>query len=820
MEFRPFWELLDKLGISLPDSLSNQQKQRSKPADNSRLQKTSARPQSHEIEQMLDLLDATIEFGEIPTGLVDDIPTSRTCWVPPGETVEVAGYKIPGLVYVGDNLPMIGRYGVEPSLIRPILAAKSRNPDYEKTPKAYSTSYTQLQAAERAAYLKWLSEGRSAPKVYGTYVWLFFYGLERRVLNDLLGDQATIAPESLPELEQIVAEVKRLRDIYGNPRENWSFANKTETFLEICRLIRSLELSEEQIDPMTAKSFALQIGLGQKVKQGQPIPAEWAIAWYTRLANNALPTAATRCADEFKTLFQLRYQQKFGEGMKLKPGKAKLKTSYFPSNPSFGRSLDINVGNLPDLSRFTAKVTQIGEVVLQCRKELESFSRFLARNPDAQKSAAAIALLPVDLLPLYGGDVLKNLRTWLDRNFAQPKTQVAVVSGKEVLKHWSGNNPEKLTKTEANGFANTLTRLGYGIEPDPRLSGTLPTLKNSFALFRLMPDSENSDELELSDGLSEEYVEATLLMQLAIAAASGNESPNAIEQQYLEIHLASVVVVEAWERSRLNAHLSLLLHEKPNSRGLKARIAKLKPAQRQKFAQFVVQVAAADGQVTPQEVQVLEKIYQQLELDAQTLYSDIHTVSTGGSAPSPIPSQPASEPVTVRKATRTRGHKIPAQPKRNSKEQELALDMSLVKSKLTESQEISSILADIFVDEEVSPSAKASPTSTTKTNQTQAKTTQRHKSSKSKSSKLSEPATPIVRIAGLDQAHSELLFALQKQAHWQREELEAIATQLDLMLDGALEVINEAAFDQCDEAVTEGDDLIEVNSDVLRELLA
>jgi len=40
------------------------------------------------------------------------------------------------------------------------------------------------------------------------------------------------------------------------------------------------------------------------------------------------------------------------------------------------------------------------------------------------------------------------------------------------------------------------------------------------------------------------------------------------------------------------------------------------------------------------------------------------------------------------------------------------------------------------------------------------------------------------------------------------------------MLDGALEVINEAAFDQYDEAVIEGDDPFEVNADVLQELLA
>lgn len=765
---------------------------------------------------MLDLLDAAIEFSEIPTGVLNEVSTPKNCWVPPDETVTVAGYKIPGMVYVGDNLPMIGRYGVEPSLIRPMLSAKSRNPDYEKTPKAYSTSYTQLQSPERAAYLKWLAEGRNAPKVYGTYVWLFFYGLERRVFNDLLGDQPTIAPEDLPELEQIMAEVKRLQDVYGNPRENWSFANKTETFLEICRLIRSADLPEEQIDPMKAKPFALQMALGQRVQKGKPIPAEWAIAWYARLANNALPTAAVRCPNEFNTLFQLRYQQKFGEGIKLKPGKTKLKTSYFPSSPSFGRSLDINVGNLPDISRFTAKVTQIGEVVLQCRKELESFSRFLARNPEAHKSAAAIALLPADLLPLYGGDVLKNLRTWLNGNFAQPKTQVAVVSGKEVLKYWSGSNPEKLTKTEANGLANTLARLGYGIEPDPRLGGTLPTLKNSFALFRLTADSDNPDESELwSDGLSEGYVEATLLMQLAIAAASGDESPNPVEQQYLETHLASVVAVEEWERSRLNAYLHLLLQEKPNLRGLKTRIAKLSPVQRQEFAQFMVQVAAADGQATPQEVQVLEKIYKQLELDAQMLYSDLHMVSTTTTS-----SQPASEPVTVRKATPTRGHKIPAQPKGKSKKQELSLDMSLIESKLTESQEISSILADIFVNEESLPKA---PSSTTKTHHTHTQTSQGRKSSKfkpAKSSKSSEPVTKTVQIAGLDHAHSELLFALKKQELWQRGELEAIATQLDLMLDGALEVINEAAFDRCEEAVTEGDDPIEVNADVLRELLA
>jgi hypothetical protein len=65
------------------------------------------------------------------------------------------------------------------------------------------------------------------------------------------------------------------------------------------------------------------------------------------------------------------------------------------------------------------------------------------------------------------------------------------------------------------------------------------------------------------------------------------------------------------------------------------------------------------------------------------------------------------------------------------------------------------------------------------------------------------------------------LRSLAAKSDWPRTELEAIARPLDLMLDGALEVINELAFERTDEPVTEenakGD--IEVNQTVLQELL-
>ena len=54
---------------------------------------------------------------------------------------------------------------------------------------------------------------------------------------------------------------------------------------------------------------------------------------------------------------------------------------------------------------------------------------------------------------------------------------------------------------------------------------------------------------------------------------------------------------------------------------------------------------------------------------------------------------------------------------------------------------------------------------------------------------------------------------------WLRRDLEVTAAGLRLMLDGALELINERAFDTCGQAACEGEDPVETNPEVLKELL-
>ena len=53
------------------------------------------------------------------------------------------------------------------------------------------------------------------------------------------------------------------------------------------------------------------------------------------------------------------------------------------------------------------------------------------------------------------------------------------------------------------------------------------------------------------------------------------------------------------------------------------------------------------------------------------------------------------------------------------------------------------------------------------------------------------------------------------KASWTRAELLALASPLNLMLDGALERINDAAFDAHDIPFTEGEDPVETNPEIM-----
>ena len=79
---------------------------------------------------------------------------------------------------------------------------------------------------------------------------------------------------------------------------------------------------------------------------------------------------------------------------------------------------------------------------------------------------------------------------------------------------------------------------------------------------------------------------------------------------------------------------------------------------------------------------------------------------------------------------------------------------------------------------------------------------------------------PLAGLLGLDEAHSALARLLLSRPEWTREELSDAAADLDLMVDGAIETLNEAAYGKHEVPFAEGEDSVTINLELLEMLEA
>ncbi len=693
-------------------------------------------------------------------------------WVPAGGTTTVAGREIPGMVYVGSGLRPVSDYrgSVEPALLDPHRKVIWTQPDHAGSLIGYWPSYSAIDPASRAAYLHWLASGRKDPAAAIGYVFLFFYGIERRVLVD-----ARISEQARAEIDGLLAEVERLLGIYGNR----SFRAYASSFLAIARLLH------RPVDPATLQPprgrdsweipLSLKIGLGALVVEGKPIPPEWAYAWMVCSPEIRLRTPAQRCPEEFEELFKIRYAEAFtGEGLKIRPNKTFIKAEYHPASPSFSGSVSLTLSTLPDVTALTAPVRRLQEIVDRTVQDLDVYSRWVGRTGDVH-GPAALALLPPQLARGRQTEEGRRLVGWIEERLTGGDS--ALVEAADLLERWPGQTGAKLARRDAEMLALFLARHGVGLEPDVRFGGPPPG-SGKAVLFRLAAEGDAEPEPA--------YQAATVLLHLAVAVSAADGEISAGEERHLFAHLEGALALSPAGRTRLKAHLRWLMACPPGLAGLKKKIEPLAEPQRREIGQFLITVAGADGHVDAEELKLLARIYPLLGLEAQAVYSDVHALAS-------TEALPAAEPVTVLPAgPGPSGFPIPRAPRADG----VRLDPRKIQAKLAESEDVAGLLEGIFASEE-EPARAAGP----------------------RPAATAEPSGPPP-IAGLDAIHSALLRRLAEKGAWERVEVERLAADFGLLPDGALEVINEAAFERCGAPLLEGDETLEVDGQVLEEILA
>lgn len=703
------------------------------------------------------LADAT----RFPSPPAPPVPSpAGKVWVPSGTSITAHGLTLPGgMFYVGPWLRAVGFDGPDPTLIDLRLPVAGP-PDWSGSGMPPRPSYAAMSPTSRAAYLEWLADGRRDPRAFIGYVFLFFYGLERRVLLDC----AAPGP-ARSDLASIRAELDRLLRLYGG---HPSFRSSAEGLLEVVGLYSGHRPTHPPVRTAARwpAPLALRQGLGLFAAAGRPIPANWALTWLWFRPEIYARIPAPHCVAEHEHLFALRYSERFGDGIRVEPGGAPLLLEYSPANAGLPY-LRLDLG-LPDVFQLPGPSRSVAMVAEECADALAAYSRWLGRHPDGRGTLPAEAFLPRELVDMHTGPAAP-LFAWASARLGAEET--ATVRAEELMALWPtdpGSGDRDLTKSATIQLAKLLGNGGFGVEPDPRLGGRLQT-DGPVVLFRSAG--------EPTAAASTAYAASSALLHLAVVVSQVDGDVADAEQRRLLEHLETGLDLTNAERVRLRAHLQLLLLSGARLGDVSGRLTKLSVDQRTRIGKFLLTVAAADGTISADEVTILTRIYDLLGLDPADVASALEAATDF----------PAMQPVTVRTAAPAMDqHRLPRRDRAS-----VQLDQAVIEKKIAETVEVSSLLATIFVDD---PEPSVQPVAVVADRTVEA-------------------------VSGLDLPHSGLLRALADKSRWTRTEFEEITETWGVLPDGAIDVLNDAAYEMAGDPIFDGEDPIKIDVEVLGEML-
>jgi uncharacterized tellurite resistance protein B-like protein len=675
------------------------------------------------------------------------------------------------MLYVGSTL--IGADGTpEPSQIDPNFDVDARPVSSAERLFGYWPRYADISGSARRAYLTWLSGGRRDPKTDIGYVFLFYYGLERRVLVDAVRDASAKA-----DIPHILAEIARLQSIYNSS----SFQRYSAEFLNYLTFEDTRTRLYLSTPPAATESrglpLLLRVGLGQSAVDNQAVPAEWALAWARSDPNIRLPISATRCASQFDVHFTDLYTRRNDGGLRLQVNRTKLKIGYRPASGALAsKTFSTSLGDLPDVTAVIAPSKKLQALVDECSAGLDAYSRFVGRHAEKEQSLEATLLLPPVLWP----EPVKAAVQRLDERVAGG---MLVIGLSDVVSAFGGS--ADVTRDRLRGLFQSLRARGIGVEPDVLTGAKMPKVEDSVVLFRLgaEPDRQGAKA-------TAEYQAVAVMLDLAMTLANADGRISGQEVLFLNRQVDVWTHVGPSAQRRLRARLRLKIVRPPSLASLRSRIEPLPSAAKSALAKLLSALALADGKLSPIAVKHLEKMYRLLGIDTTVLYNELHGASAILERAQSVPGFSASSvaPTSSPHSTET-----------PSSAQGIQLDPTRIAALQVETERVTEMLSRVFVEQETAEPAASETTE------------EPHRSD------VVEAAPTLL---GLDTAHSAFLRLLLTRPSWSRAELEDMAADMELMLDGALERVNEAALDTQERAVAEGDDPIEIAQDLLQETTA
>lgn len=312
---------------------------------------------------------------------------------------------------------------------------------------------------------------------------------------------------------------------------------------------------------------------------------------------------------------------------------------------------------------------------------------------------------------------------------------------------------DKATVAQMKTIAAAVESCGYVLVPDPAVTPSAIRLGETVVAF----------QGQRLPSLSPEGDRLALTIQLGALLALADGQMHSAEKELFQKMVNSHANPQ--ERAYLENYLEWRSTHPPSASGVKKQVDRLKPEQKHEIGRLLVDLALADGELPAQEIKQLEKLFKQLGLEESMVTEMLHQ-----SAASVVP-QPAAA------ARETEGR--------------VQLDTHALNAHASSTREIQKVLGNIFTDDdEEEPVASSKPVPAVGTNR-------------------------AWHQGMLDEAHDNLASWLLQKDEWPRDKVVEKCAALGLLIDGALDTINEAAFEAFGDSLLEAGDPIEVYRDVL-----
>lgn len=541
-----------------------------------------------------------------------------------------------------------------------------------------------------------------------------------------------------------------------------------------------------------------QLALAREVAARRPLGFELAAAALCSLSEFWFPHkhVIQRSRTVFLQVFRSRFQSRFPLGFVAKPQSgSRLSIPY--RGASAGLSLDLaaraGLGDLPDpMSSAWGELVAIGVEVAGL---VASYSNSVSRHPGWQNSLAALIDCPPELIATVATD---------GRKWADGLPALGAFKFGEVAKHAIGVEHPKWTVKHRREISSALATVGYAMEPGPDEREQL----EDATIVQVFRHSGNAMSRNA------EVASAAAMMVAAIAKTAANAADR-IEGFWIS-QIPSRLWLTPDETTHLRARLAWL-RSKPISLAKTKRLLEDATSDEKAFCAWSATVAVgASGTPEKSRVALLEAMHDALGVPRAKLYAALHAgIATATDA--------ASEPIIVSEAIAEPLHVIPQPPSAASTqtlpapisyefageplpwEDEAApehqdaqpqpapapiaapgpagVDLEKLAKIRAETERTAALLAEVFVDDE-------------------------------------EPEDTAAQIGdgpfpGLDEEHTAFLNQLLSRGEWPRDEFDQAASSAGLMPDGAMEAINEWAFDHLDSPLLDDGDPVVVNRDLL-----